>query len=43
MAHPETTQLVPARGQHSVLDPIENVALRQWLPVLPTLRPRVRH
>jgi len=43
MAHPETAQLVPARGQHSVLDPIENVALRQWLPVLPTLRPRVRH
>ncbi|MDT0263844.1 hypothetical protein [Jatrophihabitans lederbergiae] len=38
MAHPETGELVPACVQHSVLDPGENVALRQFLPLLPTVR-----
>ncbi len=37
MAHPETGELVPACVQHSVLDPIENVALRRTLPLLPTI------
>ncbi len=41
MAHPETGELVPACVQHSVLDPIENVALRRTLPLLPTIRRRV--
>ncbi len=40
MAHPETGELVPACVQHSVLDPGENVALRQALPLLPTVRTR---
>ena len=34
MAHPETGELVPACVQHSVLDPLENVALRRLLPVV---------
>ncbi|MEO9137769.1 MAG: radical SAM domain-containing protein, partial [Jatrophihabitans sp.] len=38
MAHPETGALVPACAQHCVLDPAENAALRQLLP-LPTRRP----
>lgn len=38
MAHPETGELVPACVQHSVLDPQENVALRQLLPLIE--RPR---
>jgi hypothetical protein len=33
MAHPETGELVPACAQHSVLDPIENLRLRELLPV----------
>ena len=33
MAHPETGELVPACVQHSVLDPVENVALRALLPI----------
>ena len=37
MAHPETGDLVPACVQHSVLDPVENAALRQTLPLLPTV------
>ncbi|MEO8851186.1 MAG: hypothetical protein ABI360_05600 [Allobranchiibius sp.] len=37
MAHPETGELVPACVQHSVLDPQENQALRQLLP-MPRLR-----
>lgn len=37
MAHPETGEVVPACVQHSVLDPAENVALTQLLP-LPTRR-----
>lgn len=37
MAHPETGALVPACVQHSVLDPQENEALRQLLP-MPRLR-----
>ncbi len=37
MAHPETGDLVPACVQHSVLDPVENIALRQTLPLLPTV------
>jgi hypothetical protein len=37
MAHPETGRLVPACVQHSVLDPAENGALSQLLP-LPRLR-----
>ncbi|PZS36589.1 MAG: radical SAM domain-containing protein [Pseudonocardiales bacterium] len=43
MAHPETGKLVPACVQHSVLDPLENVALRQALPLLPTIRSRAQH
>lgn len=35
MAHPETGELVPACVQHSVLDPVENVALRRLLPLTP--------
>lgn len=38
MAHPETGQLVPACVQHSVLDPVENVALRRLLPLTPITR-----
>jgi hypothetical protein len=34
MAHPETGELVPACVQHSVLDPIENIELRQLLPIV---------
>ena len=34
MAHPETGTLVPACVQHSVLDPVENVALRRLLPLV---------
>ncbi len=41
MAHPETGQLVPARVQHSVLDPTENATLRHTLP-LPTVRARAK-
>jgi hypothetical protein len=43
MAHPETGQLVPACVQHSVLDPAENIALLQILPVraLSSSKPRV--
>jgi hypothetical protein len=37
MAHPETGELVPACVQHGVLDPGENTALSQFLP-LPTRR-----
>lgn len=37
MAHPETGEVVPACVQHSVLDPAENLALTQLLP-LPTRR-----
>ncbi|MDE3132845.1 MAG: radical SAM domain-containing protein [Acidobacteriota bacterium] len=33
MAHPETGRLVPACVQHSVLDPVENIALRELLPL----------
>jgi len=39
MAHPETGRLVPACVQHSVLDPAENHALSQLLP-MPTVRVR---
>ncbi len=39
-AHPETGNLVPACVQHNVLDPIENVAPRQALPILPTAASR---
>lgn len=35
MAHAETGELVPACVQHSVLDPAENVALRELLPLTP--------
>ena len=35
MAHPETGELVPACVQHSVLDPVENTALRKLLPLTP--------
>jgi hypothetical protein len=38
MAHPETGELVPACVQHAVLDPAENRALAQLLPL-----PRTRH
>jgi len=38
MAHPETGELVPACVQHSVLDPVENVALRRLLPLTPVAR-----
>jgi len=37
MAHPEQDRTVPACVQHSVLDPLENVALRRLLPIT-TLR-----
>jgi hypothetical protein len=40
MAHPETGTLVPACVQHGVLDPAENAALRQALPVPPPVRRR---
>ena len=33
MAHPEDGTLVPACAQHAVLDPEENVALRELLPL----------
>ena len=33
MSHPDDGRLVPACVQHSVLDPIENVALRRLLPL----------
>lgn len=33
MSHPEDGRLVPACTQHSVLDPIENIGLRQLLPL----------
>lgn len=33
MAHPETGELVPACVQHGVLDPGENLALRELLPL----------
>jgi hypothetical protein len=33
MAHPEDGTLVPACAQHAVLDPRENVALRELLPM----------
>lgn len=36
MSHPEDGRLVPACVQHSVLDPIENIALRKLLPLSPT-------
>ncbi len=42
MAHPETGHLVPARVQHSVLDPIENLAPRQAPPLRPTIRSRAQ-
>ncbi len=42
MAHPETGQLVPACVQHSVLDPVENLALRRMLPLTPVDRGRRR-
>jgi hypothetical protein len=35
MAHPESGTLVPACAQHSVLDPLENVRLRELLPARP--------
>jgi hypothetical protein len=35
MAHPEQGRTVPACVQHSVLDPLENVALRRLLPITP--------
>ncbi len=34
MAHPDTDELVPACAQHSVLDPQENVVLREQLPLM---------
>jgi len=42
MAHPETGELIPACVQHSVLDPVENVALRRLLPLTPITPPRAR-
>jgi hypothetical protein len=33
MAHPEDGTLVPACAQHSVLDPLENLALARELPL----------
>ncbi len=39
MAHPETGTLVPACAQHSVLDPLENLALAALLPVRPGAQP----
>jgi len=38
MAHPETGELVPACVQHSVLDPVKNLALRRLLPLTPVDR-----
>lgn len=38
MAHPETSELVPACVQHSILGPGENVTLRTLLPIAPTTR-----
>ncbi len=35
MAHPDEDRLVPACVQHSVLDPQENLALRELLPMHP--------
>ncbi len=35
MAHPDDDRLVPACVQHSVLDPLENRALRELLPTAP--------
>ncbi|WP_249010527.1 hypothetical protein [Conexibacter sp. DBS9H8] len=35
MAHPDTGRLVPACVQHSVLDPEENLMLRELLPIGP--------
>jgi len=35
MAHPESDTLVPACAQHSVLDPLENLALQELLPARP--------
>ncbi len=35
MAHPDEDRLVPACVQHSVLDPQENLRLRELLPVRP--------
>jgi MoaA/NifB/PqqE/SkfB family radical SAM enzyme len=35
MAHPDEDRLVPACAQHSVLDPLENVALQELLPLAP--------
>ncbi len=40
MAHPETGELVPACAQHSVLDPIANIELRQQLPLTVLSPPR---
>jgi len=34
MAHPDSDELVPACAQHSVLDPEENLRLRERLPLL---------
>ncbi len=34
MSHPETGEIVPACVQHSVLDPVENAALRTLLPIV---------
>jgi hypothetical protein len=38
MAHPEDGRTVPACAQHSVLDPLENVALMDLLPVTSAAR-----
>ncbi|WP_181009228.1 hypothetical protein [Streptomyces sp. SM11] len=42
MAHPEDGTLVPACGQHAVLDPAENAALRTLLPIV-EVRTTARH
>ncbi|MGI8659837.1 MAG: radical SAM domain-containing protein, partial [Thermoleophilaceae bacterium] len=34
MAHPDSGELVPACAQHSVLDPDENLRLRDELPLM---------
>lgn len=39
MAHPDSDELVPACVQHSLLDPLENVALRKLLPLVTRERP----
>lgn len=39
MAHPESNRVVPACVQHSILDPQENIALKELLP-LPRVRAR---